>query len=51
MAGMIFDDLPSMQKTMGIYGEDPEYNTMVQHFSSFVTEPGVEPMGRYVQKI
>ena len=51
MAEMIFDDLPSMQKTMGLHGKDPEYDAMVLRLFSFVSEPGVKPMGRYVQKI
>ena len=51
MAEMIFDDLPSMQKTMGMHGKDPEYNAMVQRFFNFVTEAGVKPIGRFVQKI
>ena len=51
MAEMIFDDAEKMQKTMGLHGKDPEYDAMVQRFFSFVTEPGVKPMGNYVQKI
>jgi len=51
MAEMIFDDVETMQKTKGLHGNDPEYDAMVQRFFSFVTEPGVKPMGNYVQKI
>jgi len=48
---MVGDKSLSMQKTMGLHGKDPEYDAMVQRFFSFVSEPGVKPMGRYVQKI
>jgi len=51
MAEMIFDDLPSMQKTMGLHGKDPEYNDMVQRSFSFVSDQGVKPLGRYEQTI
>jgi len=51
MAEMIFDDVETMQKTMGMHGKDPEYDAMIQRFFGFVAEPGVKPMGRYVQKV
>jgi len=51
MAEMIFDDLPSMQKTMGLHGKDPEYDDMVQRFFSFVSDQGVKPLGKYEQTI
>ena len=51
IAEMLFDDMPTMQKTLALHGSDPKYDAMVHRFFSFVSEPGVKPAGRYVQKI
>ncbi len=49
VAEMVFDDLDSMQKTMGQHGKDPEYDAMVNRFFTFTTDGGVKPGGRYVK--
>ena len=52
IAEMVFDDLDSMQKTMGLHGKDPaEYDTMLKRFFSFTNDPGVKPLGRFVKLI
>ena len=51
IAEMVFDDLDSMQKTMGQHGKDPVYDAMVNRFFGFTSDPGVKPLGRYVKLI
>lgn len=49
IAEMVFDDLDSMQKTMGQHGKDPAYDAMVKRFFSFIADSGIKPLGRYVK--
>ena len=51
IAEMVFDDLDSMQKTMGQHGKDPKHDAIVDRFFSFTTNAGVKPGGRYVKLI